>query len=275
VTRALIVATLTSFLAGACESSRAVGGDAGRYLPRDAAGGGDVTLADAGRDATADAGLACAASGTSCAVSGCCADLSDACLAQGNDRLCLHAEPPPTDGGACNGPASSNLPGVSFTFPGDRCSYTLAEAAAGITVPYQLSIAADLTGVIPYPSDYGNCQEPDGTGLDVGFVISGTDRMYCICDVGLCDWPLPPPTSPRAGTYLGEIQWDGRSWRGPSDAPSPEGPAFPPGTYNLTLTARGAWAAAGGSGDGGSGAADGGARVQFVVTAVRYLTITP
>jgi hypothetical protein len=45
-----------------------------------------------------DAALACAGSGESCLVSGCCGALSEACLPQGNDKICLNAIPPEFDG---------------------------------------------------------------------------------------------------------------------------------------------------------------------------------
>jgi hypothetical protein len=259
-------AILLLALAG-CGSSRAVTGDGGHDTGTSDVATSDIVTSDVvtndvmTNDA-GDGGLGCAASGASCAASGCCADISDSCLAQGSDRLCLHAVPPPTNGPACNGAASSSLPGASLTFPDDRCSYTQAEAAAGITIRYQVEIAADLAGVHPSPTDAGRCEQPGASGLVVGFGIAGNGQSYCICDTGLCDQQTFT-TAPRAGTYPTQIAWDGRNWSGPSDTGNPKGAPFPPGTYNLTLTARGSV----------DGAADGGA--AYLVTAIRFLTIMP
>src|SRR5262245_34170706 len=83
-------------------------------------GGAGGARLDAGAEVGADTTVACAASGASCAASGCCLDPSESCLAQAIDRLCLHSQPPPREGPACNGAASSTLDGVSITFPDDR-----------------------------------------------------------------------------------------------------------------------------------------------------------
>ena len=43
----------------------------------------------------------------------------------------------------------------------------------------------------------------------------------------------------KKGTYTHSFTWDGRNWNGPSDTGQPKGPAFPPGTYTLTVTVHG------------------------------------
>jgi hypothetical protein len=223
-----------------------------------------------GHDAGSDQAMACAASGASCAASGCCASVIDVCLAQGSDKLCLNAIPPPTGGPSCDGPAASDLPGVSLAFPDAPCAYTLATVAVGIEIAYQEVIAAGVSGVHPTQKDDGRCGQPDDAGLIVSYSISGAGQNYCLCDTGLC---APPPifnTAPVAGTHDRQIPWDGRNWSGPSDTNNAEGAAFPPGTYTLTLTAVGTHGA---SPD--AAVADSGTDSPFTVTATRYLTITP
>jgi len=180
-----------------------------------------------------DAG--CSASGASCAATGCCQSPSDMCLASGTDKICENAIPL-----ECDLPSSSNLPGVSIQFADAPCTFSLAQAAAGIHVAYQVVVAQSLSGVHPTPGDAGGCQEPDASGLIVGFSFDGNGQKYCRCDTGLCA-TTTFTTAPAAGAYDTTIAWDGRNWSGPSDTGNPEGAAFPVGTYQLTLTAIGTW----------------------------------
>lgn len=177
----------------------------------------------------------CSTSGASCAASGCCQSLSDMCLASGTDKICEHAIPP-----ECDLPSSSNLPGVSIQFPNAPCTFSLAQAAVGIRVAYRVVVAQNLAGVHPTSGDAGHCQTPDASGLIVGFSFDGNGQKYCRCDTGLCA-ATTFTTAPASGTYDTAIDWDGRNWSGPSDTGNPEGPAFPVGTYQLTLTATGIW----------------------------------
>ena len=212
-----------------------------------------------------DAGAACAASGASCAASGCCQVPFESCFAQGSDKLCLNAIPPPPDGGSCNGGTSSNLPGVQLAFPDQPCSYTAAEVAAGIEIVYDEVVTAALTGVNPDVGYVGGCLRPDDAGLIVSYRISGAGQTYCLCDTGLCA-PQTPVTTTVVGTHTRQIPWDGRNWTGPSDTNNQEGAAFPPGTYTITLTANGTRQASDAGIDAGG---------TFSVTASRSITITP
>jgi hypothetical protein len=211
-----------------------------------------------------DAGAVCAASGASCAASGCCQETFESCFAQGNDKLCLNAIPPPSDGGSCGGGASSNLPGVQLAFPDQPCSYTTAEVAAGIEIVYDEVITAAVAGLTPAAGDAGGCAQPDDAGLIVGYRISGAGQNYCLCDTGLCA-PRSTVTGTVVGSHTRQIPWDGRNWNGPSDTGNREGAAFPPGTYTITLTASGSRASDAGVDAGGT----------FSVTASRSITITP
>jgi hypothetical protein len=212
-----------------------------------------------------DGGAACAASGASCAASGCCQVPFESCFAQGNDKLCLNAISPPADGGSCKGAASSDLPGVQLAFHDQPCSYTAAEVAAGIEIAYDEVITAALSGVSPALGDAGGCAQPDDAGLIVGYRISGAGQNYCVCDTGLCA-PQSSVTTTVVGTHTRRIPWDGRNWSGPSDTGNPEGAAFPPGIYTITLAASGTYQTSDAGVDAGA---------TFSVTASRSITITP
>jgi hypothetical protein len=212
-----------------------------------------------------DAGLTCAGSGESCAASGCCGDLSDTCLPQGNDRVCVNAIPPPYDGGGnCFIGLTSDLPGVALTFDRAPCSYSLAQIAAGIAIPYHEEVDSPVANIHPVQGDAGGCQQPDAAGLIVSYQISGGGQQYCICDQGLCA-SQSFTTSAAAGDYYDEIPWDGRNWYGPSDTGNPEGAPFPVGTYSVTLTATGVL----------GGVPDQSSSAPFTLTALRTITITP
>jgi hypothetical protein len=83
-----------------------------------------------------------------------------------------------------------------------------------------------------------------------------------LCDLGLCV-AAELSTAPAPGRYPGTIAWDGNNWRGPSDVPSPKGPAFPPDSYEIAIFARG-------SRDDGAGG-----QMPFEIRATRTITITP
>ena len=169
---------------------------------------------------------------------------------------------PAGDAGGCSGSASSTLDGVSLAFPTATCRYSQSEVAAGIQIPYEVVVTRNVTGVHPTPNDEGDCETPGPSGMIVGFTISGVGQQYCLCDLGLCI-SAPLSTSPVTGRYPATILWDGTNWRGPSDVPSPKGPAFPPDTYDVEIFAIG-------SRDDGAGGVS-----PFEIRATRTITITP
>ena len=217
----------------------------------------------------ADAALACAGPGEPCAARGCCGALSDACLQQGNDWLCVNPILRPADagrqfdGGGCIVGLTSNLRGVALTFDDAPCTYSQAEIAAGIEVPYHEEIALALGGLHPVDDDGGPCQQPDVAGLIVSYDIAGAGQRYCICDVSLCLQSFT--TSSTVGSYARQIAWDGRNWDGPSNTDNPEGSPFPVGTYTVTVTATGSI----------DGTPNRASPKNFAVTATRTITITP
>src|SRR5258708_735203 len=66
---------------------------------------------------------------------------------------------------SCKTTSSSNLPGVTINFVSPDCTFTLAQAAAGIRIPYQVKIESATTNVVPKPQDAGGCDIPDQSGL--------------------------------------------------------------------------------------------------------------
>ena len=132
-----------------------------------------------------------------------------------------------------------DLTGVSIHFEGAPCSFTVAQAAAGIEIPYQIVVSEAVSGVIAVPQDAGHCGQPGPSGLIPFTRLSGNDQNYCICDTGLCQGPSDEPVTLVVGSHAGAFNWDGVNWAGPSDTGNPKGEPFPPGTYQLSVSAKG------------------------------------
>ncbi|HEV8323923.1 MAG TPA: hypothetical protein VG389_20060 [Myxococcota bacterium] len=145
---------------------------------------------------------------------------------------------------ACEATASSTLPDVTLSFPPQDCTFTLAEAAAGISITYEVAVAAPVDMVTPAPQDAGGCGPiTNPSGLLVFELLGGGGQQYCLCDVGLC---APGSTTIQLvpGNYGAAFTWTGRNWDGPSDTGNPMGAPFPPGDYTLAASAIGTFGAA-------------------------------
>jgi len=177
--------------------------------------------------------------------------------------------PPPS----CILEESSTLPGVRFAFRTSTCTFTLAQAMSGISIPYDLVVEHDVLGFVPgQPYWYGS----DAANLDINEVLSGGTQNYCLCDIGLpysscpladggsyhpdggSSSPCEPVTIPT-GVYHRVFTWDGHNWNGPSDTANPKGALFPAGDYELKITTS-----AGSIGDSGALGAIGRMRVRLV-----------
>lgn len=145
---------------------------------------------------------------------------------------------------ACETSGMSSLPGVAIEFTANDCTFTLAEAAAGIKIDYQVVVQNDVPSVHPVSQDSG-CGGAGPSLLYVFETLGGNGQNYCICDQGLCPGAGPDPVTIPQGTYSAGFSWDGRNWAGPSDTNNPKGPAFPPGDYTLTISSKGDWNEAG------------------------------
>jgi len=133
----------------------------------------------------------------------------------------------------------SDLPGVHIHVKAENCVFTLAQARAGISIPYEIVVDHDLE-VVPKAPPGSYCYQPGPSGLLVGAILKGSGNQYCLCDQGLpyatfCS----QPSAVRAGVYSATFDWDGVNWFGPSDTVNPKGAPFPPGTYRLDITAKG------------------------------------
>jgi len=142
-------------------------------------------------------------------------------------------------GGApsCGSGGVSDLTDVTIVFPEQPCTFTLAQAAAGIEIQYQVLVANAVTGVVP--QGQSSCPQAGPSGLYVFEQLSGNAQSYCLCDTGLCVAPPDTPVTIAQGTFDGKFSWDGKNWTGPSDFGNPKGSAFPPGTYTLEVSAKG------------------------------------
>jgi hypothetical protein len=140
----------------------------------------------------------------------------------------------------CRGTSTSTLPGVRIVFAEQPCNYTLAQAAAGIEIVYDVVIEASMTGVMARPQDSGGCAMPGTSGLIILEELSGGSERYCVCDFGLGEG-AEPTVDLAPGIYRTAFRWTGRNWGGPSDTNMPMGAPLPPGSYNLRVSAWGSY----------------------------------
>src|SRR5262249_52938028 len=164
--------------------------------------------------------------GAPCGIDDCALPGKVAC----GDGTCKAA---PTEAGvpqtSCVLDRSSTVPQVHVDFLTNVCTFTLAQASAGISIPYDLVIDEDVPGFVPnHPYYY----PPDVAGLEVSEVLSGGTQRYCVCDKGLPFSTCPAdgggtyhpdagaactPITLRKGVYHRKFTSDGHNWYGPSD----------------------------------------------------------
>ena len=151
----------------------------------------------------------------------------------------------PSDAPLCPAAVTiSDLPGVSLRFVDAPCALSLAQAAQGVRVKYEVVVEAPPEGVPravwPRPQDAGGCGLPGDSGLIVFEQVQGEQRRWCLCDTGLCQAPEELYVELTPGAYPGEFVWDGVEWEGPSDFGNPPGAPFPAGAgYEFVLSAKG------------------------------------
>ncbi len=131
----------------------------------------------------------------------------------------------------------SDLVGVSVSWVGPRCVFTLAEAKSGIQIDYDVVVDREIGGVVP--AGQTSAPRVGPSGLDIGERLSGGGQSYCVCDVGLGVGLPTTPTTLHAGTSRGSFKWDGHNWSGPSDTGNPKGALFPAGDYELEVHTNG------------------------------------
>ena len=190
------------------------------------------------------------------------ADGSVAPIADGGD-----ASVTPITGAACNIGATSSLPGVTLRFTGTVCTFTLAQAAAGISIPYELVVDHDIAGTYPHRQYSGDCSSPSHQGVYPLESLTGNGQIYALVDLGLpcadAGANSEPPVTITKGTYSATFQWQGKNYSGPSDTNTRPGAPFPIGNYTLTVDAM------------GTVDADGGPRTPYDVNASFHVVLVP
>jgi hypothetical protein len=141
-----------------------------------------------------------------------------------------------------------------------ECTFTLAQAAAGIAIPYTIEIPNDVPNVIP--ARQGGCSTAEPSGLYPFEWLEGNGQKYCRCDEGLCNAPGTDPVTLPQGSYPGTFEWDGKNWNGPSDFGQPKGEPFPAGDYTLEVSATGQYD-------------DGGMKKDFKVASTLTIHLVP
>ena len=146
------------------------------------------------------------------------------------------AEPSIQTGNTKNGDAAEQAHGdVEILFSKPRFRFTLAEAAAGISIDYDVVVKQDLPDVIPLLQ---GCATRGPGGLLLFEQLSGNDQLYAMGDCGPGAPPSREPVRVRKGTFRHTFKWDGRNWLGPSDTGLAKGAPFPPGDYTLLVSSN-------------------------------------
>lgn len=136
-------------------------------------------------------------------------------------------------GGPAGGEPEQN---VEIVFPKSGYRFTLAEAAAGVKLKYNIVVKKDLPGIVYLPQDGGGAMGSGPSGLGPFEKIHGNGQSYAELDIGLGRGPRPDAQTIKKGTYATTIDWNGRNWSGPSDTSMPKCKPFPAGRYQLTVT---------------------------------------
>jgi hypothetical protein len=137
----------------------------------------------------------------------------------------------------CGEGSAAGLPDVCVEFPSAESTFTLAEAAAGVTIPYDVIVEVDIPDVTPLEHSCECCggDTSCACGLILFEMLSGSGQVYCICDDGIeCDC-VPVALTVRQGRFSHAFTWDGRN----AQTPGPGGAPFPPGTYTLEVSTVG------------------------------------
>ncbi len=194
--------------------------------------------------------------GQACASA--CADFDPTCTPP--DAEVVDAGPSadvPADTGpfTCNPQYSGTIPGAKFDFSKTPCQYSIAKAKGQFPLPYDL-IVNESTMVHITDTNIGQCAPANvfgglATFVHIDGIGDGNYFEWCMCDIGNC----PPPkdityAASTPGTFTHNFVWDGNVFNGPSDTGNKSGPAFPPGTYTMTVTSQGTFKHADGTEDG-------------------------
>jgi len=136
-------------------------------------------------------------------------------------------QPRPRVADGCDVNSFSTLPGIRIEFETTDCSWTLAEARAGLRFDYLVRVDRDIKGIVPAVSGACGCGQPHISGLTLTEELQGDDHRACVSNARTCLGPLEGPVTLRKGTYPGTMTLDGTSER------------RTPGNYTLTVRAAG------------------------------------
>ncbi len=178
----------------------------------------------------------------------CSADSPDGACPYGGECVegeCVPASCPQRDFGCGAARSYSNLEGVRIEFPEQPCRYTLAEAAAGIELRYDVVVEKDLGEIRVHLTPELACRGvAQVSSLSVIERIVGDGQSYCRCDFGISSRGWEIAAELEVGHFPVSVAWDGRNWNGPSDTRNEPGPLFPPGESELELIASGSFSVA-------------------------------
>lgn len=139
----------------------------------------------------------------------------------------------------CEVTSFSNLPGIRIEFTTTDCSWTLAQARAGLHVDYRVRVDRDIKGIVPAASGACGCGQPHISGLTLTEELQGADHRVCIGNAETCLGPVEEPVTLRKGTYPGTMTLEGPSEARAGNRAGATGVPFAPGNYTLTVRAAG------------------------------------
>jgi len=162
-----------------------------------------------------------------------------ALVACGNDDEVLEME---TIAEPCSVTADGSIPGVSITISSSSCEYARGQPA---TFEYAVTVTGAVPAIAIPDSQSCSCDHRN-TQIDswlswviVGQAPSGDYQQYCLCDTGCCAPQDATTITPEVGTFTDTIEWNGRTWQGPSDTGNEPGDYFLVGTYGVTVRFHG------------------------------------
>lgn len=136
------------------------------------------------------------------------------------------------------------VPGVTLAIRSDSCVYKRGTAAS-----FRYEVTASATApAITVPDSGGGCGECSSRTQDPasftrwtvgGTSAGGENQSYCLCDAGCCAPTQMQTIQLDAIESVATIQWQGRTWSGPSDTNNPMGDFFLPGHYDVVVTFQG------------------------------------
>ena len=131
-----------------------------------------------------------------------------------------------------------SVPGAHIHIEGPDCR---VQSAQHHLFSYRIDLDADVPYLSQASIGCGRCRGFTENPMSlvkatVGATTATGAISYCPdCLEGCCPATVSMPVVLRAGSYVGEIDWPGYQWLGPSDTSEPPGPKFPPGKYAVNV----------------------------------------